>query len=315
MNYLKNKWVKRLLAIAIVAAVGYFFYAALSDNWEAVRKIEIRFNYLSVLAIVFFTVSVLVTGYLWGAILNELTRGQKRVSAWTAMRVQIASWLLKYIPGHVGSVANKIAWAAKSSYSKKLVLISFIYENVFYMVASFAFSIPVLVIGAGTDTFTSNATYLILPLLVLVPMVIVANRKLMHKVMNFAFTKILKQPVGEEFFLRNWQTAKLQALFLIPRLLIGAGFVLVALSFLEIPVEAYVPLAAAYILAGAVGILAVFVPSGLGVREAVIVIFASQYMPVEQAIIVSIIARLYATIADGVLAVLYGTMTLRNKKG
>jgi uncharacterized membrane protein YbhN (UPF0104 family) len=60
----------------------------------------------------------------------------------------------------------------------------------------------------------------------------------------------------------------------------------------------YVGLAAMYIFASVVGLLAIFVPGGIGIREAVIVAFASVYFPIEQAIVLSLVARLYATIAD-----------------
>ena len=52
----------------------------------------------------------------------------------------------------------------------------------------------------------------------------------------------------------------------------------------------WLPFAAAYVLAGAIGILAIFVPSGIGVREAIIVLVLSQYIPVAQAIVISLIA-------------------------
>jgi uncharacterized membrane protein YbhN (UPF0104 family) len=67
----------------------------------------------------------------------------------------------------------------------------------------------------------------------------------------------------------------------------------------------WLPLAAAYVLGGAIGILAVFVPSGLGVREAVVFAFAVQMFTPAQAVLLSLLARLLSTVADAVVAVIY----------
>jgi glycosyltransferase 2 family protein len=78
----------------------------------------------------------------------------------------------------------------------------------------------------------------------------------------------------------------------------GAGFVLIVSSMMTISPDMYIGLGATYILASIIGLLAIFVPGGLGVREAIIVLVLSVYFPVEQAIIVALVARFYATISD-----------------
>jgi uncharacterized membrane protein YbhN (UPF0104 family) len=63
--------------------------------------------------------------------------------------------------------------------------------------------------------------------------------------------------------------------------------------------------AATYILASIIGMLAIFVPGGLGVREAVAVALLSAYIPVAQAIVVTLVARLCATVSDALVALIY----------
>jgi len=315
MKFLKNKLTRRVLAIFVVGIVGYFFYNSLSRNWQAVQSIDFSFNWLSAIAIVLFILAVAESGRLWGKTLNALTIKQdKHIEPIEAVRVQIISWLLKYIPGQAGSAVSKVVWAKNNGYSKKLVLITFIYENIFLLVASFLLSVPLLLIVSGGDTFFHNPIYILIPIVSLLLAGFLLNDKSMHTIMNFAFSKILKQPVSHDFFLTNRQSFKLQIYYLLPRILNAIGFVFVVISFLDISVASYIPLGAIYILAGAVGLLAIFVPSGIGVREAVIAIFAVQFMDPEQAIIVAIVARLYSTVADGVLAIMYFLLNLKRTK-
>jgi uncharacterized membrane protein YbhN (UPF0104 family) len=57
-------------------------------------------------------------------------------------------------------------------------------------------------------------------------------------------------------------------------------------------------LAGSFSFASLIGMLSVFVPSGLGVREGILIFMLSQIMPVEVAIIISVSARLWFTATE-----------------
>jgi glycosyltransferase 2 family protein len=222
------------------------------------------------------------------------------------MAVHSASWLLKYIPGQVGSLLNKVIWGQKRGLSRTLVVITFIYENVFLQIASIVPSVVILLATLGVALFEANPVTLLLPLLALIPLAVVLVRPLFHRVLDFATKRILKQRLPEEYFLRTSSTLILLLEFLIPRILNAFGFVLVALAVTDVDPALWPLFGAAYVLAGAIGILAVFVPSGLGVREAVIFacLFAAG-IPAGTAALISILSRLISTVADAVIALGY----------
>ena len=97
-------------------------------------------------------------------------------------------------------------------------------------------------------------------------------------------------------------------IFLIPRLINGLGFVLIASIFITPNLFDTIQLGGAYILGGIIGILAFFVPSGIGVREAVIVICAGSVLGTDFAIAAAIIARVCATAGDVLVALIYGVL-------
>lgn len=305
---------KRLLRTAItgvvLAVVAYFFGRGLVQNWNAVRDIDVVVNGWSVASVLVFALAVVCSGLLWGAMVASL--GDVHVGARESIRVHCASWLLKYVPGQVGSVANKIVWGGERGISRTLVVISFVYENVFLLLGSIVPSVVILVFSHGFTGAGDDAWGRIVPALVaVVPLLLVMDRRLFRRAVNLVGRRALKRDVPPEFFLSPVAALRYQLGFLVPRVVNGAGFVMVAVSFLDVPASAYVPLAAAYVLAGAVGILAVFVPSGLGVREGIIVVLASRYLPVEQAIVLSLVARLYSTVADVVVAGIYALLRAR----
>src|SRR5690606_22500625 len=119
------------------------------------------------------------------------------------------------------------------------------------------------------------------------------------------FKLLKKQKLSSEELLGSKDNIMFTVEFILSRIINGTAFVLLAISLLGIATSMYVTFGAIYVLAGIVGVLAIFVPSGLGVREAVITLFASAYVPVEQAIALALVARFYATIADLLVAVLF----------
>lgn len=301
----RRKLVAMGVGLVVIAAVAVLFVRTLARNWDEVREQQIRFDPLMIVATLLFTVAVPVSGLLWGRIVNTLTPGP-RITRTEAISVHCASWLLKYIPGQVGSVVNKVMWGQRRGLSRTLVVVTFIYENLFLQVASIVPAVAILAVTNGFGVFTANVGTLLLPLLIFVPIALLMNQRVLYAVLSFGTTRLLKKPLPREFFLSSRKVLQFQIEFLLPRVLNGVGFVVTAAALAPTPADTWLPLAAAYVLAGGIGILAVFVPSGLGVREAVVTLFASAYMPLPQAVVLALVARLLSTVADGVVAVIYG---------
>ena len=302
-----------VLTVLVLAVVAYFFGRAVADNWASVRETDLEVNVASAAAVLLFVLAVAVSGLLWGRMLSHLSG--RRVGALEAVRVQFASWVLKYVPGQAGAVTNKVLWGSRRGFSRTSVVISFVYEYVFLLLGSIVPAAVVLVLVGASPEEASEARGALLPLLVaLLPLLLLTNRRVFRWAVNRLGRRLLEEDVALERFLSGRAAVGYQLAFLVPRVLTGAAFVLVAVSFLDVPPMAYVPLGAVYVLAAAAGLLAVFVPSGIGVRESVIVVLASQYLPVGEAIVLSLVARVYATVGDGAVALLYGALRLHGPR-
>lgn len=305
---MRKKQIRLFLGWSVVLATSYFFIRALSRNWDNIQTIDFSVNVLSIISILLFTSAVIYSGLLWGGVLEDLTK--VKTSKTEITKVHISSWLLKYIPGQAGSYLNKLSWGKKSGHSKKVVTISFVYENVFLILASVALSIPVVGVLFYDDVSGNLSKFA--PLLLILGILPFLNKKVFYKLFNYIFMKLRNQSIDKEYFFDSKKLIVYFFKFMGPRIVTAAAFIFVAESFLPVSPDMWIGLGAIYVLAGIVGILAIFVPSGIGVREAVIVVLASNYFSPETAIALSLVARLYNTIADGLLALLY--LGLRDKK-
>jgi hypothetical protein len=301
---LKKRVLRWVVTVAVVGVVAWLFARSLLANWAEVRAQHLGFSWWWVPATLCFAAAVAVTGWAWGRIVRWL-EPSAQVSAREAVAVQCFSWVLKYIPGQVGSVTNKVLWAGRKGISRTLIVISFIYENVFLQIASIVPAMVILLIALGPAIFGTNTTLLLVPLLVLIPAAMVLHAPTFRRIVGIPLRKVLKKPVPREYFLTGPQALASSAEFVLPRIVNGIGFVMIAETVSDIGPAQWLPFAAAYALAGAIGILAILVPSGIGVREAVIVLILSQYVPAPEAIIISLLARLLATIGDAIVALIY----------
>ena len=297
----------KLLGWLIVVLVGYYFFTALSRNWEQVRQIDFAITTEAITATLLYALAVVVSGWLWGKVFRQVTG--RHVSTVESIRAHTAAWVLKYIPGQIGAYVYKLRWGQSHWASKTSSTTAFIYEALFLTLASTIFVIPILLLTAG-DTMGAS---LFIAYVVAVLAVLLLSRSKLYELIRLLIKKVTGKKIGDVYVFSIKQMLAYTGWFTISRVINAVGFVVLAASVLPVTADMYLPLGAAYILAGIIGIYAFFVPSGLGVREAVIVAFAAIYFTTEEAIVLSLLARLYATVADGLLGLLYIYLTKRNK--
>lgn len=299
--------IKKTLGLLVVLLTVVLFGRTLVNNWNEVRDIGLRGDIYSVLAVGLFTIAVLLGGILWGKVLSALDKDEtEKIRTIEFIKVHVASWLLKYIPGQVSSFLGKVAWGTSIGISKKTVSISFLYENIFLALASILLSLPVLFITSQA-TFLGNLSSFI-PLIILLPFLIIFNKNLFYKLINFSLSSIKKDKISNNYFLNIQQILGFLFIYTLPRIVNGIAFILIAISLFDISSSNYLLFASTYIFAGIIGLLAIFVPSGIGVREAIIVIFLGGILGTTPAIVLSIYTRFFATIADVFLAIIYLTI-------
>ncbi|MDN4490832.1 lysylphosphatidylglycerol synthase domain-containing protein [Demequina sp. SYSU T00068] len=306
----RGRAMRTAVAVAVIGVVAYFFGRSLASNWDNLREEDLSLGWWAVAATVAFVLAVAVSGTLWGRIVRRLD--PTPVSGVEAVRVHFSSWLLKYVPGQVGFVLNKVVWGQRRGVSRLVILISVVYENAFLLLGSTIPMVAILALARGGSLEVSGTVWLALA--AMVPLAAATHPAVFHRVVSVLGRRTLKRDVPRDLFLPFGVTMRFQAAFLLPRVINGVGIAFIAAALAGAGPESWLPLTAAYAVAGAVGILAVFVPSGLGVREAVFVLFAAPYLGTEKAIVVSLVARVLATVADALIAGVYGILTLQTRK-
>ncbi|MXO49420.1 hypothetical protein GRI69_14280 [Erythrobacter vulgaris] len=287
----------------LITGLAIGFSGMFETAWHDLKGRTVPLSSNLVIAWLIFGIAVFVSGLLWGRLLGDLE--QRSMPPLEAGAAHCVAWLLKYIPGQVGALVYKIAWGRTRGISATNVTLSFVYENIFLQLASLVPGLLILsahenlAVGAwgdGRRTLLVAGTAAFAMLLAAV---------LLGPALRFGIARLEKYwgKKGEPLRLLRLSGSLRHGLwFVAPRLLNGAGFVLIVAAVAPVTPGDWAVLGAIYVVAGAIGILAVFVPSGLGVREGVIVVLASPIIGTSDAIFAAILARLIATAADALVA-------------
>jgi glycosyltransferase 2 family protein len=311
-----KSWARRILrpvlTITVVGAVLYFFATTLAANWDRVQRYSVGVNFETVGATTIFALAVVVSGWLWALVLRAL--GERHIGVWSATEAHLGSWLVRYIPS-VAQPLYKVSWASARGVRRATAFLAFLYEFAFVQIASIMGALVVLVI-ARSDTLGNDQVWSLSLLLVVTGAIgLVALRYLINPIA----TRVARLRRIEEFDslpTMPWRNVTpLVGAFTLPRIINGVGIGLLTVSLLPgIAMNDVVAIAAAYTIAGAIGVLWVFIPSGIGVREATFVaILAAIGFDVVDAIAIAVLARLSSTISDLLVAGVYGTMKYFSK--
>ena len=97
------------------------------------------------------------------------------------------------------------------------------------------------------------------------------------------------------------QILKVVLLFMLNWMAYGFGFYMLICSICPVPLSRCLYVSGLYGLSCIAGILAVFSPSGIGVREGILAVGLGVIMDTNYAMIISIVARLWAVLLELVL--------------
>lgn len=280
------------LLVLILCAIALFLYK------DELFSFKLNFSWHYLLSITIVALSTLVGGFNWLSLVKSLSPSQRLEKNKTILN-HLKAWIFRYIPGF-GYFGYKIISSKNQGLSKSLTSSAIIHEQVLIQLTSFLLGAGFLIFGLYGTVSTQNLLLFLLGVLI-IWIVILAK---MDKILDLLTFKIRKLKGLRAFTLTRRQMVVQTLKYTFARLLISLGVILTAIPNTKSTVESSLIIAGAYLVALAAGILAVFSPSGIGVREIVFTTIASlSGIPIADAIFLSILLRAVTTIADLILGI------------
>ncbi len=293
MKKLSKKKIMSIVKAVFVVLVVVFMVRYFYKNIDDIRELDFSVNWgIFAVSMLFYFLYKVSLASLWHYITWLYNSAIDYPQAVTSYLYSI---LGKYIPGKVFMLAARIPGYERKGVPMRKVTVCFFIENMCTLLgAAFLFLISLFFFP---NDLLSDYMWLTIGLVILFFICI-------HpKILNF-FLRIVGKLMKKDDLEIPFSYGKmigLVLLFIINWLVVGTGVYVLVYSIYPVPASEMLYVAGVYGLSAIIGILSIFAPSGIGVREAIMVAGLLFVMPEEYAVIISIITRLWQSVAELIL--------------
>ena len=211
-----------------------------------------------------------------------------------SLKVSFLSMMGKYLPGKVWTVLGRVYLSGKEGVPKIEAFASVIMEIALEIVASIFFFLFFLFTFLEQPLLSLKVIYSLAGLMVFG--LIALHPKLFY----WALNQIVRRWKGGEVKMHIGYRDIIQLFLLYNGIVFlqGIAFYFFVNALCEVPVSNLLGLTGSLAIAGVLGTLSFFTPSGLGVREGVLAVLLSTYVISPVAVLISLVARLWVTLVE-----------------
>jgi len=286
----------RLAAAVFYVAFALFLAAYVRDvDFQRLAGIRLDFRWLAAAT----TFALLFRGcgvVIWLRALEDLGATGLNGKA-ELVHAYAKSWMARYLPGKITWILGRIYFGSEQGIAARTLAIGSVFEAGLQVLVTLVLSLLLLSADSRLDVI-GPALRLTLMLVVCALLVLLAPG-VFNRLVEAVSSRTGKHPVDRQHRIDRrtlWRVARLQAFGFF---LSGAGyFCLTRAVDGRLGSDDFLFVSAAFNLAGAVGMLSLFAPSGLGVREGVQLLLLRLVMPAEIALVVTMAARLWSLAVD-----------------
>ena len=281
-----------VITAVVVGLILFFLIRFLFNNWREVAAFDFTFTYSYLILsfpalLVFFFLRV----YAWKAILKKM---QIALPLSKCLKVSFLSMMGKYLPGKVWTVLGKVYLSDKEGVPKVEAFTSVVIEIVLEIVASIFFFFFYLFSLMEQPLLSPKVLYLLG--LILVGGLVFLHPRVFYKVLNALLSRFKKETIPEVIKYRD--IIQIFLFYVVIILVQGVAFYFFVNALFYVPLQNLVGLTACFAVAGALGTLSFFAPSGLGVREGILALLLSTYIISPIAVLISLLARIWVTLVE-----------------
>lgn len=292
---------RQIIRWIIVAAIFGFLGKMVWDNWNQVKGASFTFEVFPlILSTLIFAFSYFIQMWAWYLITLKLKIG---ISPSETVKSWFYSQLGKYLPGKVWLLLSRFYFYESKGKSKKAISIALYFETVTIIGAACLIFLAALIFHNEKWPISARGqSGWLFPLLLLG--FVSLHPRVLQKILNWVLIRFKREPI----FLSISYLNILWILFvcIVSWVVGGIGFYLFVGSVYPVAPQYILFLTGALAISSTLGLIAVFAPSGLGVREGALVYILSFMMATPVAVIISVLTRIWMTLIEiGLIGVVY----------
>lgn len=287
---------KNIITCLVVGLILFFLIRFLYRNWLQVSTydFQLKYDYLFVSVLLLFGFFFLRV-YCWQLILKKMDIS---LSLRKSVKVSFLSMVGKYLPGKVWLVLGKVYLSGKEGLPRVEVFASVVIEIILEIVASIFFFFFFLLSVMQQPLLSLKVIYSLG--LIMVAGLVFLHPSVFYKLINIVLYWWKGEKVKKHIRYRD--TIQLLIFYNFIVLFQGVAFYFFVNALCYVPLDKILGLTGSLAIAGAVGTLSFFAPSGLGVREGILALLLTSYVISPVAVLISLLARLWVTLGEAICA-------------
>ncbi len=291
----------KIVQWTVVVAIFVFLGRMVWDNWNQVKDASFTFDVFPLfISTLIFAFSYFIQTLAWYLITLKLGIA---LSTSDTLKSWFYSQLGKYVPGKVWLFLSRFYSYESKGKSKKALSIALYFEMGTMIGAACLISLAVLIFHKEKwPLYSWSQLGWLFPLLILGFAAL--HPRVLQKILNWVLIRLKREPLSLSFSYHDI----LWILFvcIISWMVGGVGFYFFVDSVFPVAPHDILFLTGALAISSTLGLIAVFAPGGLGVREGVLVYLLSFLMATPVAVIISVLTRLWMTLIEiGLIGVVY----------
>ncbi len=293
--------IKTILFITVIWFIFNNVYSNL-DRIKAVSYTNYDPKYLFFSVVMIF-VALIYPVFVWKYLISILGESIKTPAA---MRIWFLSNLGRYIPGKVFQVAGLIYLSAREGIAKSKAVQSILFSQITSNGLGLFMGLGLISLQTGAEEFPNH--FHIALILIIIFILMLWFPSLIFRSSNFILKKINKDQIDQGVGKREYMIYL--SLQIVNWMLMSISLAFLVKSYTDLSITQNAEVLYVLPLSWTIGILAVFAPGGIGVREGAMSFWLSRFIPIEFALVLPWIHRIINTIAEVILSVIF-TVTYR----
>lgn len=291
---------KRVARWIIIVAIFAFLGKMLWGNWSQVKKAPFTFEPFPLISsTLIFSLSYFIQIWAWYLITSKLGIALPLLET-------LKSWFYsqfgKYLPGKVWFLLGRFYFYESKGKSRRGISIGLYLETVTtIMAAGLIFVIALILFKEGLFYYKKQLWWLILLFL---SAFISLHPRVLQKMLNWLLIQFKREPIS--LSISYLDILWILFVCIMAWVVGGIGFYLFVDSIFPVLPHQILFLTGALAFSSVLGLIAIFAPSGLGVREGALVYLLSYIMPGSVAVVISVLTRIWMTLIEiGLTGVIY----------
>jgi len=288
-----GKILKTNIKVFMILAIFYFLGKTLCQNWRQIDFRQLHLNIVLLITSIFFLWVHFLSSVLgWKLILDKLDVSLPFLKG---IKIMFYSQLGKYLPGKIWTFAGRMYFCQKINIPNSKTFVSMVLELALTIISGI---LIFLISFLFSSRFKMDINpFLLVAVAVLILMMI--HPKILVRIINFFLRWLKEKPIKID--LNFSQIFVLTAYYCIIWFCFGIAFYFLINSVTFIIPSKIPILTGSFAISSTIGIMALFAPAGLGVREGILAFLLNNFFPISLAILLSLLSRLWVSIGELVM--------------